>query len=150
MRARQRGITLLELTIVMALVALLAGMATPAVSGYVERARNNRAIAEIGRLSIEIYRWRSNNGGAFPATLAAAGIEVDPDPWGNAYAYANVATTPQTDLRKDKNLNPINSDFDLYSNGSDGETQRNLNGQKARDDIVRANNGAFIGLAEDY
>lgn len=150
MRSQQRGITLLELAIVVALVALLASMATPAFMGYIERARNNRAIGEIGRVSIELYRWRTNNGGAFPATLAAAGIDVPLDPWGNAYTYANVATTPQNDLRKDKNLNPINSDFDLYSNGADGQTQRNLNGAKARDDIVRANNGAFIGLAEDY
>jgi general secretion pathway protein G len=150
MRSLQRGVTLLELMIVISLVALLASMATPAISGYVERARNNRAIGEIGRISIELYRWRTNNGGAFPATLAAAGIETPPDPWGNAYTYANVATTPQADLRKDKNLNPINSDFDLYSNGADGQTTRALNGGKARDDIVRANNGAFIGLAEDY
>ena len=150
MRRRHRGLTILELTIVIALVALLAGMATPAISGYVERARVNRTIAEIGRISIEIYRWRTNNGGVFPDSLADAGIAIELDPWGNAYAYANVATTPQNNLRKDKNLNPINSDFDLYSNGADGETQRNLNGQKARDDIVRANNGAFIGLAENY
>lgn len=150
MRSAQRGITLLELTLVIVLIGLLAGMAIPALSSYVERARNNRAVGEIGRVSIELYRWRSNHGGMFPATLAGANIDMPADPWGNAYAYANVATTPQNDLRKDKNLNPINSDFDLYSNGRDGETQRNLTGAKARDDVVRANNGAFIGVARDY
>lgn len=150
MHSRHRGITLLELTVVMALVALLAGMATPAISGYVERARTNRAIAEIGRASIDLYRWRTNNGGAFPDTLAEANIDVAPDPWGNNYTYTNVATAAAADLRKDKNLNPVNTDFDLYSNGPDGETARAFSAEKARDDIVRANNGAFIGLAEDY
>ena len=49
-----------------------------------------------------------------------------------------------------QNLNPVNSDFDLYSNGPDGVTQRNFGSGEGRDDIVRANNGGFIGVAEDY
>ena len=47
-------------------------------------------------------------------------------------------------------MNPLNSDYDLYSVGEDGLTQKPLNASNARDDIVRANNGAFVGLAEDY
>jgi general secretion pathway protein G len=53
-------------------------------------------------------------------------------------------------LRKDGKLNPLNTDFDLYSLGRDGESRETLNARPSRDDIVRANNGAFIGLAEDY
>jgi general secretion pathway protein G len=135
---------------IMALVALLSAMAIPAVTGYVERARNNRAIGEIGRVSIELYKWRTNNGGVFPASLVATNIELGADPWGNAYAYLNIETAGVADARKDKNLNPVNSDFDLYSNGPDGETQRNFSSGKGRDDIVRANNGAFVGVAGDY
>ena len=57
---------------------------------------------------------------------------------------------PERDVRKDKNLVPINTDFDLYSLGKDGLSAGPLTAKDSRDDIVRANNGAFIGRAEDY
>lgn len=148
MRSLQRGMTLLELTITTAVIGLLAGIATPAVSGYVERARSNRAIGEIGRVSVELYRWRTNNGGAFPATLAEANIDLEPDPWGNDYVYINVAGgagPPRT-----AGGDPVNSDFDLYSNGPDGATDPSLGDAAAADDVVRANNGAYLGIAGNY
>lgn len=52
--------------------------------------------------------------------------------------------------RKDRNLVPINSDFDLYSVGRDGQTAPALTAKVSQDDIVRANNGGFVGLASDY
>ena len=45
---------------------------------------------------------------------------------------------------------PLNSDFDLYSMGPDGQTATPLTAKASRDDIVRANNGGFIGVASDY
>ena len=53
-------------------------------------------------------------------------------------------------MRKDKNLVPVNDDYDLYSMGKNGTTSMPFNSARGRDDIVRANNGRFIGLAEDY
>jgi general secretion pathway protein G len=52
--------------------------------------------------------------------------------------------------RKDRFLVPINTDFDLYSVGRDGETAPPLAAAKSRDDVVRAANGAFIGLASKF
>jgi general secretion pathway protein G len=52
--------------------------------------------------------------------------------------------------RKDKSLHPINSDYDLYSMGEDGKSQDPLTAKVSRDDIVRASNGGFIGLAANY
>ncbi len=90
----------------------------------------------------------------YPATLAALGAEVPAaDPWGNAYAYLPIAVIPPPntgDVRRDKNMNPLNSDYDLYSKGQDGQTQKQLTAAKARDDIVRAGNGSFIGLASEH
>jgi general secretion pathway protein G len=54
------------------------------------------------------------------------------------------------EVRKDRNLVPINTDFDLYSVGPDGDSQAPLTAAASRDDIVRANDGRFIGKAEDY
>jgi general secretion pathway protein G len=45
---------------------------------------------------------------------------------------------------------PLNSDYDLYSSGPDGESRSPLTAAPSRDDIVRANNGGYIGLAGEY
>jgi len=52
--------------------------------------------------------------------------------------------------RKDRFLVPINSDYDLYSMGSDGESKPALQNPVSRDDVIRASDGAYIGLAERY
>jgi general secretion pathway protein G len=132
-----------------ALVGLVAGVGVPAYLEVVERTRVYRAIADIGELSLQLYRWETNIG-TFPPNLAAAGLDGRLDPWGRPYFYLELSTANPGDVRKDKNLVPINTDFDLYSAGKDGETARPLTAQKSRDDVVRASNGAFIGLAEDY
>jgi general secretion pathway protein G len=147
--SRQRGFTLLELVLVSALVGLLAVVAVPGYSAIVDRARNNRAISEIGSLSVSLYRWQTNTG-RFPATLVEAGLGGALDPWGEPYEYLNMLGANKGLVRRDKNLNPLNTDFDLYSKGKDRETVTALTASTARDDIVRANNGAFIGLGQDY
>ena len=53
-------------------------------------------------------------------------------------------------MRKDKNLVPINSDYDLYSMGPDGISVSPLTAKASQDDIVRGRNGKFIGVATDY
>lgn len=52
--------------------------------------------------------------------------------------------------RKDRFLVPINSDFDLYSVGPDGLTQASLANRDSLDDVIRAADGAFYGLAENF
>ena len=70
----------------------------------------------------------------------------------NNYQYLNIRSAGPGlgAVRKDGNLNPLNTDFDLYSTGKDGRSKSPLTAKHSRDDIVRANNGAFFGLAEDY
>ena len=52
--------------------------------------------------------------------------------------------------RKDRFLTPINSDYDLYSMGPDGQSNEPLNVPVSRDDIIRASNGAYVGVAENF
>jgi general secretion pathway protein G len=73
------------------------------------------------------------------------------DPWGNPYQYTNVEDAKgKGQARKNKNLVPINTDFDLYSMGPDGASVGPLTAKASRDDIVRANNGRFVGTAAEY
>jgi general secretion pathway protein G len=143
-----RGMSLLELTMAIGVVALVAAVAVPSVDGYLDRGKAAHAVGDIGSISIQLYRWQSNTR-KFPETLAEAGLSGFVDPWGNPYQYVNVATAKPGAVRRDRNGTPLNSDFDLYSLGPDGRTDARLGEGKARDDIVRANNGQFVGVAED-
>lgn len=88
---------------------------------------------------------------ALPANLATMpGINLL-DPWGNPYQYLNFETVKgKGKLRKDRFLVPINSTYDLYSMGADGRTATPLTAAISRDDIIRANDGQYVGLAENY
>lgn len=68
---------------------------------------------------------------------------------GPSVAFAASSRAPQMP-RKDRFLHPINSDYDLYSRGKDGESVEPLTAQKSHDDVIRANDGAFIGLAKFF
>ncbi|MFB3081339.1 MAG: hypothetical protein ACE1Y1_06150, partial [Nitrosomonadaceae bacterium] len=72
------------------------------------------------------------------------------DPWSAPYEYLNLDGAPIGQVRKDQALVPINSDYDLFSKGPDGASTAPLTAANSRDDIVRANNGSFIGIASDY
>ena len=45
---------------------------------------------------------------------------------------------------------PLNDDYDLYSRGKDGLTATGVSAARSLDDVVRANNGIFIGLGAHY
>ena len=53
-------------------------------------------------------------------------------------------------MRRDRFLKPLNSDYDLYSVGKDGESKRNLDARKSWDDVIRAVNGLYVGLASEF
>lgn len=149
---RCKGFALLELMITLAIAALLLSLAVPAYNGYVQRAKNARAIGDIGAIAIAIERFRIKNNDRIPVILDELPIEIPVDPWGRTYEYVNipVAGPGVGGLRKDGKLNPLNTDFDLYSRGEDGDSAGPLSASASRDDIIRANNGAYIGLGEDY
>ena len=149
---RVKGFGLLDVIVTLVIVTLLASLAVPAFEGYSQRARVAAAMGDIGSMSLEIEQFRRRNNGRIPLTREELGAEIPVDPWGQPYEYLNiVAAGPgNSALRKDGKLNPLNTDYDLYSIGRDGQTTGPLSAQHSRDDIVRANNGAFIGLGEDY
>ena len=41
----------------------------------------------------------------------------------------------------------VNSDYDLYSRGADGLTAPGLTSPTGSDDIIRAQNGMYVGIA---
>ena len=146
------GFTLIEVLIVLVIATLLYAIASPIYSSFVTKAKNGDAIADISALSARIERFRSDNGGDLPGTLAELGITLPTDPWGQAYVYTPLegAKANPGNARWDKNLKPINIDFDLYSRGPDGQSKQKITSAVSQDDIIRANGGAYVGLAGDY
>ena len=150
--ANSHGFTLVELVIAMAVAALLYFIAVPIYSSFHVKALDARAIADISTLSAQIERYGSDNDGDLPGSLTDLGVSVPKDPWGHSYYYTPLQGTNAnpSNARWDKNLKPINVDFDLYSAGPDGQSKQKITQQVSLDDIIRANGGAYVGLASDY
>lgn len=146
------GFTLVELVVAIAIVGILCAIAIPSYSNYRNKARIARAITELQMLETAINAYSMSNN-RYPDTLDDIGYGTLLDPWGHAYQYLDIAdsgTNEKGDLRKDRFLNPLNSDYDLYSMGADGQSKPPLTASASQDDIVRANNGGFIGLASEF
>ena len=147
------GFTMIEMLIVMAIIGTLLAIALPILQTALDKARITRAIGDIGALQTDIAAFEAGGKG-LPASLAYIGRASLMDPWGNPYQYLKFdspggkGVTPGA--RKDKFLVPINSTYDLYSMGKDGKSVAPLTAKASRDDIVRANDGGFIGLAVKY
>ncbi len=159
---------------VIALIGILAGIAIPTYDNYRERVRVATAILGIGVMAKDITGYFTVNG-SYPASLADIGQGAMRDPWGNPYQYLRIATaglseTPGSDpggksggsssseqdaaaqlkVRKDHFMVPINTDYDLYSVGPDGQSVAPLTARASQDDIIRASDGLFIGRASEF
>ena len=145
----RRGFTIIELMITMAIMAILAALASLLIAGYLERAKIVRAIADIHTIQNDITSFQIAED-RLPVNLSEVDWDLHLDPWGHPYQYTNFDTAPKGKWRKDKFLVPINSAFDLWSMGPDGTSVPPLTAKTSKDDIIRANDGAFIGKASLY
>lgn len=144
------GVTALELMLAVAILGVLAAIALPAYENYRERVRVAQAVVDIGAIGTMVAKYGLDNG-VFPDALADVGAGSMRDPWGQPYQYVNHEDRRSRGRwRRDKNIVPINTDFDVFSMGKDGDSRPPLTARMSRDDIVRANNGRFVGLASDY
>ncbi len=144
------GFTIIELMLTVAVVAILASIALSSYANYRERTLLMQAVSDIDSFQPLIARYALDNI-TYPTSLADIGRDSLRDPWGNPYQYlSHDDTKAKGHWRKDHNIVPINSDYDLWSNGKDGASSPPLTAKHSRDDIVRANNGRFIGLASDF
>jgi general secretion pathway protein G len=148
--ARIIGFTLIEMLIAIAIIGIVISIAIPAYQEYVKEGEIYVAVQDLRNISLLIEDVEIS--GSMPASLAEIGVNYN-DPWGNPYQYLNLldpANKGKGKARKDKNLVPINSDYDLYSMGPDGKSVGPLTAKASHDDIVRANDGGFYGIATDY
>ncbi len=143
------GMSLIELLLVIGILGILVAVAVPSYQKFVSNAEMLTTTGDIKMIEQKIERF-SVMYNRLPLNTAELGSLPD-DPWGAPYVYLNIGIQKgKGKLRKDKNLVPINTDYDLYSKGPDGRSVSPLTAKHSRDDIIRANNGAYIGVAEAY
>lgn len=151
MKARtDRGFTLIELLLVLALIAIVGVLIVPSIVSMFRQITVNRVQSDIQTISVELETFEQREG-RWPMNLDELPGGPYIDPWGNPYRYLP-PTSPDwsTERRWDRFLAPLNTDFDLYSLGPDGESRPPLTSSFSWDDIVRANDGLFIGPANEF
>lgn len=123
---REAGLTLVELIVVLAIIALVAALIVPNVIGRPDEARVTVARTDLRTISAALKMYRLDNGDyptteqglaalmqkptapPLPTNWAAGGYleQVPVDPWGRAYVYRNPGSA---------------GSFDLLSYGRDGK-----------------------------
>jgi len=149
-RIRAHGLTLLELLLALAVAGILAVIAVGGFNQVLDRARVESAKVEIAELQMQIERYRSQHF-RLPDKLADIGQGAFLDPWDRPYHYTRLeGTKGKGAARKDRKLNPLNSDYDLFSAGKNGVFKNQVSNKDSLDDIIRAHDGAYVGLAADF
>jgi general secretion pathway protein G len=144
------GFTLLELVIVVAIILTISAIAVPNLMATLDQARIAKAVGDIDAIEDDIAIYQTIYG-VLPDSLSQIGDGNLLDPWGNPYQYLNHATMKGNgQARKDRFLKPLNSDYDLYSMGKDGSSSPPLQAKPSLDDVIRAANGSYVGLAANF
>lgn len=154
-----RGFTLAELIVVITIVGILSSIGLSVYKHFIDRARNTRAVAEIRMYEKEIINFL-NDTEILPDAFAELGLGITLDPWKNPYQYINFDSAGADDKRRTKGAkgkgkgkgkgSPLNTDYDLYSMGKDGMSAPVLTDDVSKDDIIRADDGGYTGLASGY
>ena len=147
--ARFAGFTIIELMLTLLLLGVLVMVAMPFYNSYQLRVKNAQAVHDISAMSLAIQSYWNDNR-TLPDSLADVQLSGKLDPWGTPYTYYNVQANGRGQARKDHALNPINTDFDLYSNGPDRASHSQITQSASLDDLIRASNGDFVGIAADF
>ena len=135
MRARQRGMTLIEILVVLVLIGIVLGIVGGNFIGRGEKAKSDAAKIEIGQIgqALDLYkletgRYPSSSDGLQALVTAPGGAsnwngpywkksQIPKDPWGNDYRY----TSPGQ-----------KGEYDILSLGADGKE----GGEGANKDIA--------------
>lgn len=147
-----KAFTIIELLCVITMITLILGTVAPVLFSQLNKARVKRARYEIRLIAGEIEEYVINHE-ELPDELSDIGYGHRTDPWGNEYQYLRINGGDKNITSKVAKVygeKPLNTDFDLYSMGRDGLSASPLTAGPVRDDILRLDNGGYLGTGADY
>lgn len=160
-RKRGSGFTTIEIMIALAIISVLLAIGLPTYTEHRKRVLIAEAAKDLVLISQRLEKYHSLNY-RYPEYLADMGLSME-DPWGNPYQYLNLEDVdpdsgtvktggkgPKPTPRKKESLNPLNTGYDLFSMGEDGVYKANVSDGDSLDDVIRADDGGFVGAAADY
>ena len=136
----------------LAIIGVLSAITLSQYLAYIERVKVARTVIELKDITARLDPIVFEDG-KLPTTLAAIGFGGRKDPWGRPYQYLRIkggTLATKAKSRKDQFLVPLNSDYDLYSKGKDGLSLPAITNPVSLDDVIRGNDGGFLGLAAKY
>ena len=148
----------MEVLIVLAILSIVIGIALPSYREHQKRIAIADTAKDLAVISQRLEKYYSLNS-RYPDDLAAINSDNMVDPYGRAYFYRNLTGGGGNDeegggglptIRTDSSGTVLNTDYDLFSAGYDGEYTAKISSNTSKDDIVRGKNGKFINLAESY
>jgi prepilin-type N-terminal cleavage/methylation domain-containing protein len=112
---RTKGFTLIELAVVLAIIAVLAAVLTPMVTGYLDQARVARAQADVRTIAdaLKLHqrdtgRFPIYNSGGYPATVSD----------GTKTVFAGPGTTPTETVSWSLNTTLATTTLESWINGN--------------------------------
>jgi general secretion pathway protein G len=145
----RKAFTLLEMMIVLLLIGILMTLAMPYYGDWRNRVMTQQATGDIigNEAVVETYVAMNKR---LPTSFADMPGARTIDPWGRPYVYYNVEANGKGGSRKDHALNPLNADYDMYSVGPDGVSKPQITQKESVDDVIRASNGGYVGIASGF
>lgn len=145
-----KGFTLFELMAVIVMGFIMLVFGTPIYSGYVERAHVAHAVGDIGEIHLRVSMFDLIHS-RYPTSLNEIDLPNEVDPWGNPYVFLSFdGMSGNGPKRKNRNMVPVNTGYDVYSMGPDGKTATPFTSASGGDDVVMAGDGTYFGRADNY
>lgn len=131
-RRRNRGMTLIEIMVVITILGLIAAAVGVAVMPQLAKARQDRAALDIKNIqqALDLYKTRKgkypDTGSGLRALVQEQALKEAPkDPWGNDYVYMNEGGKPViTSYGADGQSGGADEDADISSNSANANNKQ--------------------------